>query len=453
MSEQNSPPPQALPPPGSRLFREEALRARDAHWLGTIRIARPLSFRLVTATALAMAAALVSYSIWGQYTRKVTLPGALVPEGGVMDVSSPQQGVVAEVMVREGDAVRAGQPLVRLAAERQLASGELGRLQSESIAQRRLSLQAELRLADQQAQHRATTLADRMRSLQLDLVQLQGEREAVRQRVRLALATATRFDELAAQGFVPALQAQQRHEELIDLQLRERNAVRQLEATERERAAVQAELEATQMQRASARAQLERQLAGVSQEGSELQARAGWLLTAPREGRVSALGAVMGQAVNPGVALVSLLPADPTAARLTAHLYAPSRMAGFVEAGQEVWLRYAAYPYQKFGMHAGRVSGVSRTPVNPQDLPPGRAPALMAATQSQEPLYRISVELSSQAILTYGKEQPLRAGMSLEAQVRQGERAIWEWVLEPLLSIWGTKPRDGRALMEREASN
>ncbi|MFZ4652107.1 MAG: HlyD family secretion protein [Rubrivivax sp.] len=442
-----------LPQLAPRLFREEALRARDTQWLGTIRIGRPLSFRLATAATLAMAVALVSYSVWGQYTRKVTLPGALVPEGGVMDVSSPQPGIVAEVMVREGDAVQAGQPLVRIAAERQLASGELGRLQAESIAQRRLSLQAELRLADQQVQHRSTALADRIRSLQLDLAQLQGEREAVRQRVRLASATATRFDELAAQGFVPALQAQQRHEELIDLQLRERNAARQLEATARERASVQAELQTTQMQFASARAQLERQLAGLEQEGSELQARSGWLLTAPRAGRVSALAAAMGQSVNPGAALVSLLPADPAAARLTAHLYAPSRMAGFVEAGQEVWLRYAAYPYQKFGMHAGRVSGVSRTPVNPQDLPTGRAQALLAATQSQEPLYRISVELPSQSIMTYGKEQPLKAGMSLEAQIRQGERAIWEWVLEPLLSIWGSRPREGKGLADREVRN
>ena len=275
-------------------------------------------------------------------------------------------------------------------------------------------------------------------------------REAVRQRVRLASATAKRFDELAAQGFVPALQAQQRHEELIDLQLRERNAARQLEAAERERASMQAELQSSQMQRASARAQLERQLAGLEQEGSELQARSGWLLTAPRAGRVSALAAAVGQAALPGVALASLLPADPAAARLTATLYAPSRLAGFVEAGQEVWLRYAAYPYQKFGMHAGRVSGVSRTPVNPQDLPPGRAQALLAATQSQEPLYRITVELSSQTIQTYGKEQPLKAGMSLEAQVRQGERSIWEWVLEPLLSIWSSGPREGKGVAGQE---
>jgi membrane fusion protein len=89
------------------------------------------------------------------------------------------------------------------------------------------------------------------------------------------------------------------------------------------------------------------------------------------------------------------------------------------------------------------VRDVSRTPVNPQDLPAGQAQALLQAAQSQEPLYRIRVRLAQQDIEAYGERQPLKPGMALEADVMQDRRAVWEWLLEPVLAM------RARAAMER----
>ena len=141
-----------------------------------------------------------------------------------------------------------------------------------------------------------------------------------------------------------------------------------------------------------------------------------------------------GQSAAPGLTLAALLPPEGAdGADLVAHLYAPSRTVGFVEAGQSVWMRYSAFPYQKFGVHEGRVTAVSRSPVNPQDLPAGRVQALMTSAQSQEPLYRITVALARQDLRVQGNKASLKSGMTLEAQVRQEGRAIWEWLLEPVL--------------------
>lgn len=416
------------------LFRPEATQAQTTQWLGSIRIGRPLSFSLVTGAALLMAAGLASFAVFGEYTRKVSLPGVLVPEGGVMDIASPQGGTVVEVLVKEGDEVAAGQPLIRLRAERQVAGGELGQLQAAAVAQRRMGLETELRLLDQQAQQRGVALSDRLRSLQSDQVNLLGELEAVQQRVALATKTVKDFDELATKGFVPQLQAQQKREELLDLEQRERNARRQLEAAQRELDSVQAELAMSRTQVESSRAQLQRQLVTLSQEGSELDGRSAWTLTAPRAGKVAVMSAVAGQAVTAGLNLAALLPSGAQAGEgLVAHLYAPSRTAGFIEPGQKVQLRYSAFPYQKFGMHYGEVTAVSRTPVNPQDLPSGRAQGLMQAAHATEPLYRIQVRLAKQALLVHGEKRVLRAGITLESQVQQDHRSILEWAFDPLI--------------------
>ena len=57
--------------------------------------------------------------------------------------------------------------------------------------------------------------------------------------------------------------------------------------------------------------------------------------------------------------------------------------------------------------------------------------------QEGEPLYRITVDLSAQTIMAYGEARPLQIGMQLEADIMQERRKLYEWVLEPLISITG----------------
>ena len=54
-----------------------------------------------------------------------------------------------------------------------------------------------------------------------------------------------------------------------------------------------------------------------------------------------------------------------------------------------------------------------------------------------EPLYRITAELDAQTITAYGEARPLQVGMQLQADIMQERRKLYEWVLEPLLTISG----------------
>jgi len=342
---------------------------------------------------------------------------------------------VAELLVREGDSVKAGQPLLRLSAERALQGGTLNALQAAAMAQRRSSLEAEGRLNTQQIQQRAAALADRLRSLALERQHADGELDALRQRLQLAQANSERFKDLGASGFVSGIQVQEKQEQVLELQLRHRQTQRLLDGMQRDEASLRAEAQALHTSAKSTQVQMALQLGSLSQEGHELDARSGWALTAPADGIVASLNARTGQAAPAGQALLTLLPAGAERARLSAQLYAPSRTVGFLAEGQAVWLRYDAFPYQKFGIHEGRVTAVSRTPVNPQDLPAGHAQALLGGAQTNEPLYRVTVALNSQSVAAYGQNQALRSGMAAQAQVRQDRRAIWEWVLEPVLAM------------------
>jgi membrane fusion protein len=99
-----------------------------------------------------------------------------------------------------------------------------------------------------------------------------------------------------------------------------------------------------------------------------------------------------------------------------------------------VRLRYAAFPYQKFGQHQGTVIHIDRAPTAPSQLPPAVAAAITstAAGATPEARYRVTVDLKEQNILAYGQFQALKAGMVVEADIVQREGKIYERMLEPL---------------------
>lgn len=440
--------------------------------MGSIRVAQRPESALVAAIAVVLALALIGFALIGQVSRKARVPGLLMPVGGLLQVAAPLAGQVEELLVDEGDEVRRGQLLVRVRSERLVDGGDMTALNLRAVEARRESLDTERRLQRRQAEEHRETIIGRLRSLRVETDQASEELDMVRQRVGLAQRSRTRYAALAANGYVSEIQAQQKDEELLDLLARERGAQRAIETLSRDARALEAELASIPTGLATSLTQLDRVVAQLEQERAELQARAGVAVTAPRDGRVSALPLHAGQAVQAGQTLVTLVPTPDAlntsitpntsntsgtsnassalasstssrtsssstagaAPRLLAQLYAPSRTVGFVQPGQPVWLRYAAYPYQKFGMARGEVAHVSPTPIAPQDLPAGQAQALVSAAQANEPLYRIDVRLDREDIAAYGRALPLRAGMALDADVTLEHRRIWEWVLEPLLA-------------------
>ena len=418
------------------LFRRQVGEALSAQYLGSVRGARLPSFTAVTVAALALAAALAAFAVWGEVTRKARLPGILSPVLGSLQVTAQQAGTVIERRVVEGQLVGAGDPLFVIGIDRATLGAQAQGQVAGSFSQRRLALDSERGLREQLALQRRASIAERIESVQLELVRASAESDLARRRVTLARRSAERFADLAREGFVADIQRQEKQDEALDVEGRAKALDRGRIALQRELQTLRSELAAVDTQLQTDLAVIDRGAALLSQETTESDARRELVIVAPAAGVVSGMAIHRGQAVQAGQTLATLVPNDAAGkpSPLEAQLYAPSRTAGFVQAGQRVWLRYAAYPYQKFGMHGGSISEVSGTPINPQDLPSSQQHALQAATQGNEPLYRVTVTLDADAVIAYGKSHALKPGMALDADVVQDRRAIWEWVLEPVLA-------------------
>ncbi len=443
-------------------FRPEVMQSQTSQWLGVVRLHRPLSFGIITASAIGVALLCMTFATWGEVNRKARVSGLLVSALGSLNIAAPLAGVLVESKITEGQTVQAGDVLLVLNTERQSAAGDTNALTLLHIEARKQTLSTERGLRQLQTSQRSQVLEDRIRTLNAELLRLDEEQSLLENRITLSKRTLARSQKLASEGFLSAAQVQTNQEELIDLNSRQQAQARSKLSTQRDLRTLTGEFEGLTTQLKADLNQLDRSLSQLNQESTETASRKSTIITAPYAGTVTAFNLQSGQAVQAGQTLATLvrtteqpaklvkstnggllkisvrpepvegLPTDDNA--LQAHLYAPSRTAGFLKPGQSVYMRYAAYPYQKFGLQTGHITAISATPFSASELPPNIAQQLIAQSGSNEALFRINVRLDQQTITSYGEPLQLKAGLTLEADVLQERRKVWEWVLEPLLA-------------------
>ncbi|HMM85474.1 HlyD family efflux transporter periplasmic adaptor subunit [Azohydromonas sp.] len=412
---------------GASIFRPEAVEHRRQAWLGSIQLVRPLSLSLLTgAVVVALGLTLATLS-WGEYTRKARVGGVLVPEGGVVRLLPPQAAVVLERLADEGQRVRAGDVLFVLSLDRATAGGDAQAQVQRTLAARERSLADTARQQHELLDAQRAALERRLADMRNEARQIGAEIDLHRQRLALAQQSLLRLQDLQREQFISSAQVQARSEEVLGLQAQGQALARQRAAHEREMATVEAELRELPLRARAREAEIAREVAEVQRLAAESEAQRRVVVRAPHDGVLTAVVAEPGQAVSPATALASVVPGDSA---LLAHLYAPSSAIGFVRPDQPVLLRYQAFPYQKFGHHHGRVLQVSRTPLHAGEMAGG-------ASADGEPMYRITVALDRQTVPAYGSEQPLAAGMQLDADVLLDRRRLIEWIFEPVLSVTG----------------
>lgn len=410
------------------LFRREALDARRNSWLGSISIAQPLQSWLLTGLAVLIGLTIAVFLITGSYARRTRVVGHLVPVEGLIALGAPATAYVTRVPVVEGKKVAAGQVLVVLRSTRStLHSDDSAAAVAATVDTRRRSLEESLTTNERQYRTQQLGLQSQLADARQEHERLLSEIALRQRQLHLLQETTVRWQSLYEQKFVSQLQWQQHQSDLLSLQAEHESLRRQAAAARRLMAQLRQSLSELPERAAVSRSGLQRELAGVERDSIELLSNHEHVVRAPRGGVVSALMIKPGQSALAGQFLVSLLPGD---GHLEAELLAPSRAIGFVERGDRVRLRYQAYPFQKFGLQPGRVSSVGRSALGTEELK-GFAQRLVQS----EPLYRIAVQLERQSLWVNGRQEPLRPGMLLDADIIGERRRLYEWLFEPLYAI------------------
>jgi membrane fusion protein len=404
------------------LFRQDALEFNRHGLLGDALPAAPLSLRFLTAVACALAACVVSFACWGQYTPKVRVSGYLAPGGGLIRIVATQTGTLVEQHVSDGQQVRQGDTLFVLSTEEGSLQAPLAQAAAiETIERRLASLRREIATEGRINDAQSLGIREQIRDTREEMVALRSEIASQEERVAIAERDVGRYQLLLPRGYVSEAQVRQKRDNSLEQQTRLQELKRTGAGLRRDIDKLSRDLGTGDLQSNNRREAAEREEAALQQQLTESQARRTILITAPTDGTATAILGAKGQRTRPQMLLLTIL---PTGARLEAHLLVPTRAIGFVAVGERVALRLQPFPYQQFGSPKGQVTEVSRTLVAPSDA--------LSPVATPEAVYRVVVALDSELMHARNHDFPLQPGMLLDADICLKRRRIIEWLSDPL---------------------
>lgn len=408
------------------LFRTEALQAQRGQWIGAINLATPLSFKWWALLALALAAAVIAFLIFGQYTRRETVTGQLLPSAGMLTLAAQTTGTITRALVHEGERVTTGQPLVEVSANLVSASGDTYQQIATQLRTQEAQVRASLDDLRPQIKSQTRDLRRRIGMLQAQIGQTDGQIALQQKEAAASEHLLQKAAPLLKRGDISVVEFDQYQASALSQQAGIKTLAGQRLTTEQQLSSLRAQLAQLPLDTAVKANQLRGQLAQLDAQLAQNSAQGGTLLRAPHAGIVSTLLVEPGQHVAAGQSLLSIL---PKGSNLEAQLLVPSSAIGFVSLGNRVVLRYQAFPYQKFGQQYGKVVQVSRSALSPAEA------ASLLGQNVAIPLYRVLVKLDRQSIDAYGKAEALKPGMALDADILLDRRNLWQWVFEPLYGL------------------
>jgi hemolysin D len=400
---------------------------------------------------------LLLWAAFGRLDIVAVAEGKLVPQTYIKIVQPAEQGVVKEILVREGEMVKQGQVLLRMDAVVSDADVKtlLYEFQRHALALRRIDAELDGKPLTKQATDQIDLYVQLLAQYNANRLAYQSaldEQRSVLEKVRQDRAGAAEikvkliqvlphyreqeeaYNQLSRKGFAGKLMATDKQRERIE---------KEQDLKSQEFVLLSAEATIQQVQKkitqigADYRRQLQTerveeasQLDKVSQELAKQQHRQELLeLKASQAAIVKDLAThTVGTVTAPGTVLLTLVPIGEP---LQAEVWVSNEDIGFVRPQLPVKLKLSAFTFQKYGMVDGTVEQVSAD----ASESPGQEKTIN--TVNREPpnsrlAYKALVVLNSQKLDVDGYSYPLSPGMGVSAEIRLGTRSVLEYLLSPI---------------------
>lgn len=370
--------------------------------------------------------------------------GRVIPSRQLQVVSNLEGGIVRDILVRQGQKVEAGQPLLRLDATQFSAQFTKEQEGYNALVARITRLQAEVDGATPQFPPGLVTTSPALVAAERSLFQARQSELAA------ALSVANSKLEQAQVSVATKAQAKSLADRELTLiaPLVEKGIEPQIELLRAQSAASQANGDFRGAQSAVREAAYEvhsvrqqfraksvddltaakAELAGMGRELPALQDRVTRTeVKAPISGTVNrVLVATVGGVVKPGEPLVEIVPSDDTL--VVEAKVAPADIA-FVHPNQRAQVKLTAYDYSIYGSLEGEVVRISPD-------------AVLTDERTGETHYLVRVRTDGRLLDSNGRPLAITPGMVAEVDILGEKRSILSYILSPIQRVGGKALRE-----------
>nr|WP_238930527.1 HlyD family efflux transporter periplasmic adaptor subunit [Vibrio sp. S9_S30] len=138
------------------------------------------------------------------------------------------------------------------------------------------------------------------------------------------------------------------------------------------------------------------------------------------DGNVSDINFEVGQEVKKNDYIMSILPSE---SELEVILMVPPNAYGYIRVGDDVDIRFRAFPYEKHGTIKAKIKTKSDTISLPREI--------KTPIEASEGFYRVVASLESETVTRKNESYSIKSGMIVEVSIVTEKKKILDWLLAP----------------------
>lgn len=321
---------------------------------------------------IALSAAFVFWISVAKIGQVVPAQGKLIPAGSAHEVQAPVQGVISEVMVHNGDSVKAGQILLKL--NQDVAAAEM-----EGLQKQRAAVTQDLSALEQKRAQKAA---------------LEQQIPGATDLVRIKKESYDHYSQVIG-GVVSKV-------EILDRKADWVNAQRALDQLQSDFARVSSELDQQEHELTRRLAEIDSNLAASQEKLSYHE------IKAPLDGVIFDLQKkAIGTVVTPKDKLCDIIPGED----LVAEVFLTNKDIGFVRDGLPAIIRLDTFPFREFGELKGKLIYLAADSLPPND-------------EYKFQHFPAKISLDRQFLIHNGEKLPLKSGMAASVNIQIRSRTL-----------------------------
>lgn len=350
--------------------------------------------------------------IWAYFAKldEITrASGKVIASSKTQVIQYLEGGILAELLVKEGDIVNKGQILLKIDDTRFMSDhqenrrkylallGSISRLKAEVAGHKKIIFPQILITEAPEVIKSETNLFDFRRD------QLQSNLNTYKKTYKLAKRELNITEPLVRKGLMSELESIRLKRQVAELEGKidstqdEYNSQAQKELTEQE----------------GKLSSLEAALMGMKDRMLRTT------IKSPVYGKIIKINVnTINSVIQPGVDIMEILPLDDTL--LVEAKVKPSDIA-FLHPGQSATIKFSAYDYAIYGGIKGSVSYISADTI--QDSKEGK----------EEEYYRVVLTTNENHLKSRGGNLPIIPGMLVSVDILTGEKSVLDYLLKPIL--------------------
>jgi membrane fusion protein, adhesin transport system len=333
----------------------------------------------------------------------------IVPTSREQLVQSLEGGIVAELLVKEGQSVEKGQALVRIDATKAQSAYTEGRTKVSALKGAAARLRAEARgtplefpadvLKDTEVvKNERSAYSAKKTALEESVATLRSNQALLKKELAIT-------EPMVEKGLVAEVEVLRMRRQLFDLELQTQ------ERTNRYRSEAAAELSKVESELGqssgvlTARAdQVKRTVIGASVRGTV------------KNIKVNTVGGV----VQPGQDIMEIVPSDD---KLLVEAKIRPHDVAFLRPGLPATVKISAYDYAIYGGLQGTIELIS--------------PDTMREERKTEDdtYYRVLVRTDASTMMAAGKVLPIMPGMTATVEIKTGQKTVLDYLLKPIFKV------------------